>query len=125
VKEALEHFEAVARFDSPVENVHTRVAEHGGHAFIDIGNKSNRAIEVAATGWTLLLNAAKVRRPPFVLASQRRFHRRGSVRDRAQCPHRVAVRAQSTGSTGHQSPKTGDKLVTTDCMQNGDRIARR
>lgn len=54
VREALDHLEAQARFDSPTEEVHIRVAGHDDQVILDLGDATNRAIVVRASGWELV-----------------------------------------------------------------------
>jgi hypothetical protein len=69
VNSALDLIEARAQFDSPERAVHVRVAEHGGHIYLDLGNAWWRAAEVGARGWRIV-TAPPVRfvRPPGMLA---------------------------------------------------------
>ena len=53
---ALNVIEAKARFDSPERVVHTRVGGLDGRIYLDLGDKSWRAVEIDATGWRVVDN---------------------------------------------------------------------
>ncbi|WP_112309665.1 hypothetical protein [Pseudogemmobacter bohemicus] len=53
ISEALDHFEAVALFDSPTEQVHIRVAGYQGEVYVDLGDETNRAIRINADGYSV------------------------------------------------------------------------
>lgn len=54
VKEALAQLEANARYNAPVEEVYLRIAKYGCSVFVDLGDESNRAIEVTSEGWEIV-----------------------------------------------------------------------
>jgi hypothetical protein len=68
IQDALAHFDALARFDSPKEPVFVRVAEAGGTNFLDLADEGWRAVEFDATGWRIMDNSpVKFRRLPGML----------------------------------------------------------
>lgn len=56
LQSALGIIEAKAQFDGIERAVHVRVAGHGGRIYLDLGDKTWRAIEIDSTGWRLLQN---------------------------------------------------------------------
>lgn len=49
--EALAVLEAQARFDSPTQPVHVRVAHHEGNMYLDLGNAAHEVVRVTRSGW--------------------------------------------------------------------------
>ncbi len=68
MKAAMQLVEARAQFRSPLRTVHTRVAEHDGRLYLDLGDPERRVVEIDAAGW-------RVKADPPV-----RFRRSGSMR---------------------------------------------
>ncbi len=63
VRAALELFEARALFDGAECPVHVRVAERGGKLYLDLCDRSWRAVEIDSQGWRVVdLPVAKFRR---------------------------------------------------------------
>ena len=54
VPEAVSHFDAVARFDSPRKPVFVRVAEQGQKNYLDLADDRWRAVEFGADGWRIV-----------------------------------------------------------------------
>lgn len=48
VREALDYFEAKARFDAPLEQTFIRVALHNGAIYVDLGDDTNRAVRIVS-----------------------------------------------------------------------------
>jgi hypothetical protein len=68
IQDALAHFDAIARFDSPMEPVFVRVAEAGGMNYLDLADEGWRAVEFDATGWRIIDSPpVKFRRLPGML----------------------------------------------------------
>ena len=51
---AINVLEARAQFDGPERTVHVRVAEHDGHIYLDLADKSWRVVEVNSDGWRVV-----------------------------------------------------------------------
>jgi len=51
---AIGHLEAMARYDGPEYPVFLRVAQHEGALYLDLGERTGRVIEVAASGWRVI-----------------------------------------------------------------------
>jgi hypothetical protein len=65
---AINVLEARAEFDGPERTVHVRVAEHDGHIYLDLADKSWRAVEVGSDGWRVVGEPpVRFRRPPGLL----------------------------------------------------------
>jgi hypothetical protein len=65
---ALDLLEARAQFDGPQRAVHLRIAEHGGHIFIDLGDEHWRAVDIGPDGWRVIESPpVRFRRPPGML----------------------------------------------------------
>ena len=47
----LDLLEARAQFDAPEHSVHTRIAEHAGHIYLDLADARWRAVEIGPDGW--------------------------------------------------------------------------
>jgi hypothetical protein len=56
LQSALNLIEAKARFDAPERKVHVRVGALGGRLYLDLGDKSRWAVEIAGTGWRIIDN---------------------------------------------------------------------
>jgi hypothetical protein len=54
LKSTVELVEELARHDGPERRVFVRVAENGGRIFLDLGDSSFRAIEIAPLGWAIV-----------------------------------------------------------------------
>src|SRR2546421_5325351 len=54
ISSALDLFEAQAQFEGPERAVHVRLAEHGGHIYLDLADEYWRAIEIGPDGWRLI-----------------------------------------------------------------------
>jgi hypothetical protein len=68
VHEAVSHFDAVARFNSPTKPVFVRVAEAGGLNYLDLCDEKWRSIEFGPAGWRIVETpAVKFRRTPGML----------------------------------------------------------
>jgi hypothetical protein len=51
IRSALDLLEARAQFDGPERAVHTRIAEHAGHIYLDLADAHWRAVEIGPDGW--------------------------------------------------------------------------
>jgi hypothetical protein len=54
INSALDLFEAQAQFDGPERAVHVRLAEHGGHIYLDLADECWRAVEIGPFGWCII-----------------------------------------------------------------------
>src|SRR5207253_6266181 len=54
IRSTLDLFEAKAQFDGPERAVHVRVAEHGGHIYLDLADDCWRAVEIGPGGWRVI-----------------------------------------------------------------------
>jgi hypothetical protein len=54
IRSALDLVEAQAQFDGPERAVHIRVAEHGGHTYLDLADECWRAVEIEPGGWRVV-----------------------------------------------------------------------
>jgi hypothetical protein len=54
VNSACDLFEAQAQFDGPERAVHVRLAEHGGHIYLDLADECWRAVEIGPDGWRVI-----------------------------------------------------------------------
>jgi hypothetical protein len=54
IRLALDSLEARAQFDAPLRTIHIRVAEHGGHVYLDLADEHWRAVEIGADGWRVM-----------------------------------------------------------------------
>ena len=52
-----------ARFEGPRREVHTRVAEHEGNIYLDLGREDTLAVQITPEGWSL------IERPPVLFAT--------------------------------------------------------
>jgi len=69
VHDAVSHFDAVARFNSPTKPVFVRVAAADGVNYLDLADDQWRAIAFDADGWRIIENPpVKFRRTPGMLA---------------------------------------------------------
>src|SRR5262245_16321478 len=57
INSALDLFEAQAQFDGPERAVHVRLAEHGGHIYLDLADDCWRAVEIGPDGWRVIGSA--------------------------------------------------------------------
>jgi hypothetical protein len=68
VGSALDLLEARAQFDGPERAVHIRIAEHGGHIYLDLADEHWRAVEIGPDGWHVIgCPPVRFRRPAGVL----------------------------------------------------------
>ena len=68
IQDALAVLEGQALFDGPERPVHVRVAEHVGNIYLDLCNAAWQAVEVTATGWSVVDTCpVKFRRMPGML----------------------------------------------------------
>jgi hypothetical protein len=51
ISSELDLLEARAQFDAPERSVHTRIAEHAGHVYLDLADAHWRAVEIGPDGW--------------------------------------------------------------------------
>src|SRR5262245_27921564 len=51
ISSELDLLEARAQFDAPERSVHTRIAEHAGHIYLDLADAHWRAVEIGPGGW--------------------------------------------------------------------------
>jgi hypothetical protein len=54
INAALDMFEAQAQFEGPERAVHVRLAEHGGHIYLDLAEECWRAVEIGRDGWRVI-----------------------------------------------------------------------
>jgi hypothetical protein len=54
IRSTLDLFEAKAQFDGPERAVHVRIAEHGGHIYLDLADECWRAVEIGPDGWRVV-----------------------------------------------------------------------
>jgi hypothetical protein len=54
IRSSLDLFEAQAQFDGPERAVHIRVAELGGHTYLDLADERWRAVEIGPDGWRVV-----------------------------------------------------------------------
>lgn len=54
ITDAIDHFEAMAQFDSPAEPIYIRVASHEGAVYYDLADDQNRAVKVTVSGWSIV-----------------------------------------------------------------------
>ena len=72
IRSTLELLEARALFDSPERTVHVRIAEHGGHIYLDLADDCWRAVEIGPDGWRVIGSPpVRFRRPAGMLTYQR------------------------------------------------------
>ena len=68
IRSALDLLEARALFDAPQRSVHVRVAEHGGHIYLDLADERWRAVEIGPDGWRVMGSPpVRFRRPAGML----------------------------------------------------------
>jgi hypothetical protein len=64
----LDLLEARAQFDAPERSVHTRIAEHAGHIYLDLADAHWRAVEIGIGGWRVNRSPpVRFRRPAGML----------------------------------------------------------
>jgi hypothetical protein len=79
IRSALDLLEARALFDGPERAVQVRVAEHGGHIYLDLADEHWRAVEIGPDGWRVIGSPpVRFRRPAGILPIPAP-ERRGSV----------------------------------------------
>src|SRR5689334_20451295 len=54
IASALDLLEARAQFDGPKRAVHIRIAEHGGHIYLDLADEHWRAVHIGSDGWQVI-----------------------------------------------------------------------
>jgi hypothetical protein len=68
ISSELDLLEARAQFDAPERTVHTRIAEHAGHIYLDLSDDHWRAIEIGPDGWRVTGSPpVRFRRPAGML----------------------------------------------------------
>jgi hypothetical protein len=68
IRSALDLLEARAQFDGPQRAVHVRIAEHGGHIYLDLADEHWRAVEIGLDGWRVTGDPpVRFRRPAGML----------------------------------------------------------
>jgi len=69
LKEALATFSAIARFDGKTHPVHVRVANHGGHIYVDLADSEWRVVDVGLGAWHIVTDSpVRFRRARGMLA---------------------------------------------------------
>jgi hypothetical protein len=65
---ALNLLEARARFEDPEQAVQVRLAEHNGHIYLDLADKTWRSVDVGPDGWRVVEEPpVRSRRPAGLL----------------------------------------------------------
>jgi hypothetical protein len=54
VGDVVSHFESIALFEGPEENVHVRVAGRNGNIYVDLCDPAWRAVEISPAGWKVV-----------------------------------------------------------------------
>ena len=54
IQDALLVIDGIACYDGPEYPVHTRLAEHGGRIYLDLGDDQWRAVEIGPDGWRVI-----------------------------------------------------------------------
>ena len=68
IRSALDLLEARAQFDGPQRAVHVRIAEHGGHIYLDLADEHWRAVDIGPEGWRVIEHPpVRFRRPVGML----------------------------------------------------------
>src|SRR6266568_5488496 len=68
IRSALDLLEARAQFDGPERAVHVRIAEHGGHIYLDLADEHWRAVDIGPDGWRVIgCPPVRFRRPAGML----------------------------------------------------------
>src|SRR5438034_979615 len=68
IRSALDLLEARAQFDGPERAVHVRIAEHGGHIYLDLADEHWRAVDIGPDGWRVIgCSPVRFRRPAGML----------------------------------------------------------
>src|SRR5215475_7376962 len=68
IRSALDLFEARAQFDGPERAVHVRIAEHGGHIYLDLADERWHAVDIGPDGWRVIgCPPVRFRRPAGML----------------------------------------------------------
>jgi hypothetical protein len=52
--DVVSHFESIALFEGPEEEVHVRVAGKGGMIYVDLCDRAWRAVEISVDGWRVI-----------------------------------------------------------------------
>src|SRR5207247_2615191 len=69
IASGLDLLEARAQFDAPKRSVHTRIAEHAGHIYLDLADDEWRAVDVGPDGWRVIgCPPVRFRRPAGMLS---------------------------------------------------------
>jgi energy-coupling factor transporter ATP-binding protein EcfA2 len=64
---AVDTLDAKATFEGETREVHVRIAGHKGNIYIDVGDKSWKAVEVSETGWSVVADPpVRFARPPNI-----------------------------------------------------------
>jgi energy-coupling factor transporter ATP-binding protein EcfA2 len=64
LQSAISTLGATAKYDGEEQEVHLRVAKHGGNIFIDIGNEAREVVRVTPNGWSVVEDyPVRFRRP--------------------------------------------------------------
>src|SRR5262249_5908270 len=67
LKVAVDTLDAKATFEGETREVHVRIAGHKGNIYIDLGDKSWKAVEVSETGWSVVADPpVRFARPPNI-----------------------------------------------------------
>ena len=65
ITDAIATLEGIAIFDGDEHAVHVRLAHFGEHVYLDLGNEQWEAVEITATGWSVVARSPVMfRRPP-------------------------------------------------------------
>jgi hypothetical protein len=68
IRSALDLLEARAQFDGCERAVHIRIAEHGGHIYVDLADEHWRAVDIGSDGWRVIgCPPVRFRRPAGML----------------------------------------------------------
>src|SRR6266480_388816 len=68
IRSALDLLEARAQFDGPERAVHSRIAEHAGHIYLDLADERWRAVDIGPDGWRVIgCPPVRFRRPAGML----------------------------------------------------------
>ena len=68
LRSVLDLLEAQAQFDCLERTVHTRIAKHAGHIYLDLADEHWRAVEIGPDGWRVIgCPPVRFRRPPGML----------------------------------------------------------
>ena len=68
IRSALDLLEARAQFDGLERAIHVRIAEHGGHIYLDLADEQWRAVDIGPDGWRVIeCPPVRFRRPAGML----------------------------------------------------------